>query len=272
MYNGGSFIIGQEQDGKPDAGAFDPLFDKLQGFTGQVTQVEIWNTILTLSEIEIVANCTKSTIKSAYRVVSWESDTWSSHGTTTFKEVPLKNLCKRNIIRNQFIWPRSIDNEQLTSYCDTMGAIPPILNQNDEWKNVYDYTLEVFKSVNDSFPSSFVDKNKRNGIQCFSDKGDISFWTGLTRNATTGIWNTKYNPAWDFSNFEFPVPSEAMNCVYYKFGQPSPSPCDSMTACGTCKISLNTVFYLKGLCASDQQNYDTKYYFHGVKNNRPYLK
>ena len=269
LYTGGSFVIAQEQDGRPGA----VTFDKKQGFSGQMSQVEIWNTILSQSEIESVANCAKSTVRSNNRVVTWESNSWSTYGKATFKDVPLKDLCQRNVMSNQFIWPRPIDYEDFTGYCDTMAAIPPIVNRNDDWRKKYDETWDLFKTVNESFPSSFVDKNKISGIQCFSSRtGDISVWTGITRNATTGIWYTKYNRALDFSNFELLVPSETMNCAYYKFGKPSSIPCNSKAPCGTCKISLNTVLYLKGLCTSDLENYDTKYYFYGVMNNRPYLK
>ena len=269
LYTGGSFVIAQEQDGRPGA----VTFDKKQGFSGQMSQVEIWNTILSQSEIESVANFAKSTVRSKNRVVTWESNSWSTYGKATFKDVPLKDLCQRNVMSNQFIWPRPIDYEDFTGYCDTMAAIPPIVNKNDDWRKKYDETWDLFKTVNESFPSSFVDKNKISGIQCFSSRtGDISVWTGITRNATTGIWYTKYNPSLDFSNFELLVPSETMNCAYYKFGKPSSIPCNSKAPCGTCKISLNTVLYLKGLCTSDLENYDTKYYFYGVINNRPYLK
>ena len=269
LYTGGSFVIAQEQDGRPGA----VTFDKKQGFSGQMSQVEIWNTILSQSEIESVANCAKSTVRSNNRVVTWESNSWSTYGKATFKDVPLKDLCQRNVMSNQFIWPRPIDYEDFTGYCDTMAAIPPIVNRNDDWRKKYDETWDLFKTVNESFPSSFVDKNKISGIQCFSSRtGDISVWTGITRNATTGIWYTKYNPSLDFSNFELLVPSETMNCAYLKFGKPSSVPCNRLSPCGTCKISLNTVLYLKGLCTSDLENYDTKYYFYGVINNRPYLK
>ena len=287
LYAGGSLIIGQDQDGKPGAGAFDPLFDKKQVFSGQVTQVEIWNTILTQSEIESMAHCTKSTVQSKNRVVSWESDTWSSHGKATFKDVPLKDLCKRNIISNQFIWPRSISYEDMSRYCDIMGGIPPFTNQNgkngkmEKWEQIYEDTSALFKSVNASFPSSFLDKDKdrrvngklsQTGMQCFSENDDLSFWTGITRNAMTGIWSTKYNPTLDFSNIKLDTPSETWNCAYFKFGKLHSTTCNDINPCGTFKISQSTVLYLKGLCTSDLEHFDTKYYIYGVKNNRPHFK
>ena len=52
LYAGGSFIIGQEQDGDQYGG----FFDAAQSFSGKLAQVEMWNTELTLVDIFNLGN------------------------------------------------------------------------------------------------------------------------------------------------------------------------------------------------------------------------
>ena len=51
LHAGGSLVMGQDQDGKHGS-IFNPFFDKQQSFCGLLTQVELWNTTLTASEIQ----------------------------------------------------------------------------------------------------------------------------------------------------------------------------------------------------------------------------
>ena len=75
LHAGGSFLLGQEQDGKAifHEGGFDPILDKLQGFSGLLTQVELWNTILSESEVKKLAKCEISTLRPQNRVITWGS-------------------------------------------------------------------------------------------------------------------------------------------------------------------------------------------------------
>ena len=114
-------IIGQEHDGKP---GFDPKFDKQQGFSGLVTQVELWNIILSESEIISLAQCEILSLKSQNRVVTWESedDVWIAR-QVNFIEVPIKNLCKPNLMIDNLVWPKAIDFQTFNSYCSTIDGM-----------------------------------------------------------------------------------------------------------------------------------------------------
>ena len=112
-------ILGQEHDGKP---GFDPKFDKKQGFSGQVTQVELWNTILSKSEINNLAHCKIHSLRSQNRVVTWESEgAWIAR-QANFIEVPIKKLCKQNLILNNLVWPKAIDFHTFNNYCSTLDG------------------------------------------------------------------------------------------------------------------------------------------------------
>ena len=136
---GGSFILGQEHDGRAILvdGFFDPVFDKKQGLSGLLTQVEFWNVALTASEIQKLAGCEISTVRPQNRVITWASSAWDSK-KTNFKNVPIEKLCQKNLIKDQLIWPRSIDVNTFDSYCNIVDGIylfNTILNKNYLYHN-----------------------------------------------------------------------------------------------------------------------------------------
>ena len=116
--DGASFIIGQEQDGFPYGGRFDWN----QGFSGKITQMEIWNTILTSQEISEIAFCLKSSVKPQKRVVTWSTEAWTSIKMEPLKEIPLEDICKENPLVDQFIWPDKLNFVTLSYYCEIVGG------------------------------------------------------------------------------------------------------------------------------------------------------
>ena len=114
--------MGQEQDGKPVGdNIFDPVFDPQEGLSGKLTQVELWNTVLALSEIKKLANCKIPSLQPQNRVITWGSDSWIAV-KANFTHTPIEKLCVKNQIVDQFIWPRSIDFDTFYSYCGTIGG------------------------------------------------------------------------------------------------------------------------------------------------------
>ena len=116
--------MGQEQDGKPifSHDTFDPVFDKKQGMSGLLTQVELWNIILTPSEIQQLARCKVSTLRQNNQVIAWESTAWLAR-QSNLKDIPLNDLCNENVITGKFIWPRYIDFNTFNSYCSTIDGL-----------------------------------------------------------------------------------------------------------------------------------------------------
>ena len=99
LHAGGSLVMGQEQDGKAifeEGKEFYPFFDKQQSFSGQLTQVELWNTTLTALEIQKLATCEVSSLRPQNRVITWKSSAWKAIGKTHIKNVPLEELCEKN--------------------------------------------------------------------------------------------------------------------------------------------------------------------------------
>ena len=126
LHAGGSLVVGQEQDGKAifeDGKYFYPFFDKQQSFSGQLTQVELWNTTLTASEIQKLAPCEVSSLRPQNKLIAWKSSAWKAIGETNIRNVPLEGLCEKNLIIDQFIWPREIAFNTFNSLCMTMNGV-----------------------------------------------------------------------------------------------------------------------------------------------------
>ena len=123
LYAGGSFILGQEQDGffKMGDGFFDPIFDEKQGHSGLLTQAEFWDAALTASEIQKLAGCEIPSVRPQNRVITWGSSAWDSK-KTNFKDIPIKKLCQKNLIKDQLIWPRPISVNTFNSYCNIVDG------------------------------------------------------------------------------------------------------------------------------------------------------
>ena len=106
LHAGGSLVMGQEQDGKAifQYGNISYyFFDKQQSFSGQLTQVELWNTTLSASDIQKLAACEVSSLRPQNRVITWKSNTWRATRRITIKDVPLETLCEKNLVINLII-------------------------------------------------------------------------------------------------------------------------------------------------------------------------
>ena len=117
LHAGGSLILGQEQDGKP----VDPIFDPEQGLSGKLSQVELWNTVLSVSEIKKLANCEIPSLQPQNRVITWGTDSWIAE-EANYKNIPIGKLCEENQIVDNFIWPNRMDFYTFKSYCGTIDG------------------------------------------------------------------------------------------------------------------------------------------------------
>ena len=118
LYAGGSFVIAQEQDGKIGGG----FFNKNQAFSGRVTQIEMWDTVLPLEEINDLAKCINATTKAENRIVTWGSDVWTWHETNPNVDSPFEEFCLENYIIDAVIWPSKLSFDKISYYCEIVGG------------------------------------------------------------------------------------------------------------------------------------------------------
>ena len=267
-------MLGQEFDGKATKENFDPGFDPLQSFSGKITQVEFWNTILTPIEIQKIANCDASTTKSQNRTLTWKPKDWILSGQTKISDIPLKDLCQINIISNQLIWPRAISFDKFSSYCNLVNGIPPLVYKSSQKEEMYNNVKEIFVSTNKTFPSGFLDKTTDAGIRCFTSKtnSDIGFWLGIKWNQNEGKWYSPFNQSVNFSEFNEKIAEQEYNCAYIYSNLLYTQVCKNTYPCGICRVPQYKLIHLKGLCKYGYDLFDFQYYIYGLKNNRPYFK
>ena len=266
-------MLGQEYDGNADKKDFDPIFDPLQTFSGKISQFEIWNTILSSTDIKKLADCNIATTKTQNRILSWNANDWKLSGHTTISNLPLSEFCQKNIVSNQLIWPRAISFDKFSSYCGLMDGIPPVVYKNSLIKEIYNEVKDIFINVNTTSPSGFLDKTRKVGIRCFVSKtnSEMDFWSGMKWNQVEGKWYSPFKPFENIS-LKAEIQEEGFNCGYFYDNLFHNIPCQRKFPCGICKVPHDKLIFLKGLCNYGYDIFDMRYYVHGLKNNRPYFR
>ena len=148
----------------------------------------------------------------------------------------------------------------------------PTVKRNQDFPKDHEKIIEIFKAINYTQPSGFLDKTYDQGITCFKgfSSDSIDFWTGMQRNSQNGKWYSIYEPSVELPNLEISPTND--NCLTNVGGIADSDECTKQSPCGICAVSQDKVLYLKGLCKDDLTLYDTEYYIFGLKNNRPYFR
>ena len=148
----------------------------------------------------------------------------------------------------------------------------PTVKRNQDFPKDHEKIIEIFKAINYTQPSGFLDKTYDQGITCFKgfSSDSIDFWTGMQRNSQNGKWYSIYEPSVELPNLEISPTND--NCLTNVGGIADSDECTKESPCGICAVSQDKVLYLKGLCKDDLTLYDTEYYIFGLKNNRPYFR
>ena len=146
----------------------------------------------------------------------------------------------------------------------------PTVKRNHEFPDNHEKMFEIFKAINYTQPSGFLEKTNDHGITCFKgySSDSIDFWMGMQRKSEKGKWFSLYEPS-----VELKVEVKGWdNCLTNEGGVPDSDPCTKERPCGICSVSPDKILYLKGLCKDDLTLFDYEYYIFGLKNNRPYFR
>ena len=146
----------------------------------------------------------------------------------------------------------------------------PTVKRNHEFRDNHEKMFEIFKAINYTQPSGFLEKTNDHGITCFKgySSDSIDFWMGMQRKSEKGKWFSLYEPS-----VELKVEVKGWdNCLTNEGGVPDSDPCTKERPCGICSVSPDKILYLKGLCKDDLTLFDNEYYIFGLKNNRPYFR
>ena len=250
-------ILGQEND----LALFGGLFEDQEAFSGQLSQVEMWNSVLPGNEIKEMATCKVETTLNSNKIISWSQNSWTQHNVE-FSEVVFENMCEIDETSKNLYWLELIDQITFKEMCDNVGGQLPIINQikSNDTSEVYNAQLGLFKAINQDAP------------YCFPMDDVIAFWLGLEKNGKT--WTNQY----DFSEkVKLNIAKKSNeNCAKIFNRQLQTSVCEAEASCGICHVPKDKILYLKGLCSdhgnNDLKKIDVQFYLHGLRNGRPYFR
>ena len=145
----------------------------------------------------------------------------------------------------------------------------PTVSKKDEFVDEYKKIQKVFKAINVTFPSAFVDKTKEDGIQCLNGQ---SVWSGMQRNPANDNWY-HHHTLKNLSDIGIKATNEDSNCVDINLYGFTTILCSKVWPCGICTVPQDKILYLKGLCIDQYDyHYDKEFYIYGLKNNRPHFR
>ena len=253
-------MVGQEQDGQPWGG----FFDLDQGFTGKISQVELWDTALTSSEISLIADCKQASVRPNNRLVTWDSNAWIAV-KSEFEDEPLESFCTRNPIANTFFWPNKIPYIKMSRLCKINNARMPTIKSKSETRSSHDFYTKKFIALNETHPGN--DK-------CLLSETASKFWYGLKYNPKTQIWYDPEDQFEDYSSLKEVPKNPPDICLHALEGEKLVTrSCTNSFPCGICEVSDDQLVYLKGLCKTDISSlYDFQYYVHGIHNGKPHFR
>ena len=124
----------------------------------------------------------------------------------------------------------------------------PTVKRNQDFPKEHKKIIEIFKAINYTQPSGFLDKTNDQGITCFKgfSSDSIDFWTGMQRNSQNGKWYSIYEPSVELPNLEISPTND--NCLTNVGGIADSDECTKQSPCGICAVSQDKVLYLNCTC------------------------
>ncbi|XP_066973211.1 uncharacterized protein [Macrobrachium rosenbergii] len=234
----GTYINGQlnnhqEYDiGRPIIGNYASLGQGQtpeRSFSGDLTQVNVWDRALTEDEIRNIALC-KDDLQGNY--ISWEVG-WTLFNVTSY-EISLTKLCDGEEVKNHFWFP-DIPFKTAQYLCLALGTELP---RPTTLKDIADLTA----LANETFPGD--------------DRCTWDYWTSLTDVEEEGVWKFYDGQIPDILLWEQQEPNglHYENCaVIFPVGM-SDIDCKTNKKCVVCTFTGQQRFSLLGTCESELRN------------------
>ena len=123
----------------------------------------------------------------------------------------------------------------------------PTVKRNHEFPDNHEKMFEIFKAINYTQPSGFLEKTNDHGITCFKgySSDSIDFWMGMQRKSEKGKWFSLYEPS-----VELKVEVKGWdNCLTNVGGVPDSDPCTKERPCGICSVSQDKLTQMTSMKA-----------------------
>ena len=134
--------MGQNQDSLDTSG----FFDHRKAFSGQVTQVQMWNVVLNPTDIKDLATCKVQNVFENQEIVQWNNlQLWELSNVTT-TEVNLGKLCTKSPLLDRLIWLKHVSYDHIFELCNTVEGKLPIIKSVEDNQSLENKTTEVLQS------------------------------------------------------------------------------------------------------------------------------
>ena len=236
-----SFILGQEPD------SLKGEFSTGQLFNGELSEVNIWNSVLNDDQILALGNC-KSNEKG--NVVAWDRNSIKNHGAFIEESFDTNIFCRKE--ETFVVLPRRLPLSIAKRVCISHGGLLATPRSEQENRHIMDL-LSLHKDT-------CMEENPTNPAN-----SGIAAWLGLSREK--GYWYTVNNEgqqiSLSFSNWGNKPPSDYdTDCSYVKsdgkWSYQSPESCDYLELCMVCHIEGHPVLSINGICYDSE--FDFNYY------------
>lgn len=216
---GSSFSIGQEPD------AFRGKYDKDQAYRGNISEINLWDYVLTDMEVEDIGLCRE---RARGNVIKWEESKFKLYNITKHAVEDVSKLCTPE--KNLFVFSEKYTHSQAISLCQAHGGY--LFTPRNEEENA---------RLSEEIPN-FEEKCNHDGKL---------FWLGAsTKDYHIIVRNQKqkFVPG-NYTNWSNPLFQKENTCVHMNSDgkwSPHTSICEFLELCPVCGFIGTPILTLKG--------------------------
>ncbi|XP_076046337.1 uncharacterized protein LOC143028315 [Oratosquilla oratoria] len=211
-----------------------------KSFSGDISQVNVWDYLLDTKVIKELAECQKDLTGN---FINWEAG-WILTKATSY-DVPLEHFCQRDIGELYFWFPIV---PMATAYylCEALGSHLPLPVSQEEIDTWY----------------ALAKKTYPEDAYCKHD-----FWSSINDRREEGVYVTHYNNEIDKTAFwkdGEPNGLNYENCAKVEFNGHADIDCDTNLRCAVCTLLELKILSLRGTCEKELRNINFVAYQEGM--------
>ncbi|XP_066941354.1 uncharacterized protein [Macrobrachium rosenbergii] len=218
--------------GRPVKGDFAKIGNgktKHESYSGDLSQINVWDRVLSDNEIQRIANC-QTDPQGNY--IFWEAG-WTLYNVTSY-EMPLAKFCQEDTSKLYFWFPRVLEGEALY-ICEALGTHLPVVRSLRESQHLYEI-------MNERWPDS--------------EKCPLFYWSDLNDKRTEGVWVRGYDDKVDNESYWAPDEPNGYryeNCAAIQPDGVIDDDC-AWIRCALCTFNEPQRFIIRGTCETELRN------------------